>query len=497
MFHRQLSAIGARSDAVPICLVFRCHGSQIKSDLAGDVCRTEAKIVVFGRRVARSGNVKTRLGGTRVSNISSPKIGLTMAAGALSVVLGTSALATPAMAYDGNSWLRFGPISESSKYTYSGPGYDRSFVREWEANPPRGYPTLSPANIDATKQAIKKYQKIVADGGWKPLENKELRPGTNGRLVADLEARLYISGHLREESFYPGHYGYEVEKAVKRFQATNGLTPTGVVDKRTIAALNVPAKVRLKQLQRGLSRLREYSGRTGKKKYIVVNIPAAQIEAVENDHVVSRHTGVVGKPERRTPILTSAIHELNFNPVWRLPPTVVQKDLIPKGRRMQKAGKNVLVKYGIDAFDGNGRKLDPEKIRWSSTMPHGLSYSQKPGKDNPLGFLKINFHNVHSVYMHDTPSESLFGRNLRAASSGCIRVSNIEKLASWILEDQKMNLDDIMSLKKSGDRKDVRVKNPVRLYFVYITAWATEDGTIQFRRDLYQRDGVGDTASAY
>ena len=162
-----------------------------------------------------------------------------------------------------------------------------------------------------------------------------------------------------------------------------------------------------------------------------------------------------------------------------------------------KKHKNVLVKYGIDAYDGSGRKLDPEKIRWGSTMPYGLSYSQKPGKDNPLGFLKINFHNVHSVYMHDTPSEGLFGRNFRAASSGCIRVSNIEKLASWILEDQKMNLDDIMSLKKSGDRKDVRVKNPVRLYFVYITAWATEDGTIQFRRDLYQRDGVGDTASAY
>lgn len=421
-----------------------------------------------------------------------------MAVGTLGALLVTASFAGDALAYDGNSWLRFGPVSETTKYTYTGTSsYDRNFVREWEANPPRGYPTLSPANIDATRQAIKKYEKIVAEGGWKPLAEKELQSGMSGQLVADLAGRLRMSGHLREESFYPNHFGYEVEKAVKRFQATNGLTPTGIVDKRTIAALNVPAKARLKQLQRGLSRLREHASGLGKKKYVVVNIPAAQIEAVENDQVVNRFTGVVGKPDRKTPVLTSSIHELNFNPVWRLPPTVVQKDLIPKGRQMQSSGKNVLLKYGIDAFDGNGRKLDPEKIRWNSAMPHALSYSQQPGKDNPLGFLKINFHNGHAVYMHDTPSESLFGRNFRAASSGCIRVSNIEKLAAWILEDQKMNLEDIMALKKSGDRKDVRVKKPVPLYFVYITAWATEDGAIQFRRDLYQRDGVGDTASAY
>lgn len=422
------------------------------------------------------------------------------AAAALSFA-GTFLVTDCAQANDGNSWLRFGPTSDTTSFSYGsgsyGSGsYDRQFVREWEANPPRGYPTLSPANIEATKQAIKRYEGIVADGGWKPIGEKELQPGTNGAAVAELYARLRASGHLREASSYPDHFGTELEAAVKRFQATNGLTPTGIVDKRTIAALNVPAVARLKQLKAGLNRLREFSG-LAKKKYVVVNIPAAQIEAVDSDRVISRHTGVVGKPERQTPILTSTIHEMNFNPIWRLPPTVVQKDLIPKGRQMQAAGKDVLVKFGIDAYDGNGRKLDPEKIKWNSAMPNALSYSQQPGKDNPLGFLKINFHNSHSVYMHDTPSESLFGRNFRAASSGCIRVSNIEKLAAWILEDQGVRLDDITALKKSGERKDVRVRKPVPLYFVYITAWATEDGVVQFRRDLYQRDGVGDTASAY
>ena len=427
-----------------------------------------------------------------------PARGFAVTSGALSALALATFGSYPATAYDGNSWLQFGPAGDSgTSGTSSSATYDRNFIREWESNPPPGYPTLSPANIDATKQAIQRYEKIVSDGGWKQLENTELQPGTSGPLVVDLSTRLRVSGHLREESYYPDHYGDELEKAVKRFQATNGLTPTGIVDKRTIAALNVPAASRLKQLKNGLSRLREYSNSLGKKKYVVVNIPAAQIEAVENDRVVLRHTGVVGKPERKTPILTSSIYEMNFNPVWRLPPTVIEKDLIPKGRQMQAAGKNVLVKYGIDAYDGSGRKLDPEKVKWNTSMPNGLSYSQQPGKENPLGFLKINFNNSHSVYMHDTPSESLFGRNFRAASSGCIRVSNIEKLAAWILEDQGIGTADIASLKKSGERKDVRVKKPVPLYFVYITAWSTEDGVVQFRRDLYQRDGVGDTATAY
>lgn len=415
----------------------------------------------------------------------------------VSVATAVLASAGIAEAHDNNSWLRFGPSGEQTMTTSAASTYDRSFIREWEANPPKGYPTLAGANIEATRQAIKRYEDIVKSGGWPAIEAAELQPGANGPAVAALHARLKASGDLREDTYSPDHFGVELEKAVKRFQASNGLTPTGIVDKRTIAALNVSAADRLKQLKQGLERLRQYAGTAGKKKYVVVNIPAAQIEAVEGERVLLRHTGVVGKPDRKTPLLKSSIHELNFNPVWRLPPTVVLKDLIPKGRQMQAAGKNVLTKFGIDAYDGSGKKLDPEKIKWDSGMPHGLSYSQQPGKENPLGFLKINFHNEHSVYMHDTPSESLFGRNFRAASSGCIRVSNIESLASWILEDQGVSREDIEKLRKSGERKDVRLKRPVPLYFVYITAWATEDGVVQFRRDLYQKDGVGETASAY
>jgi murein L,D-transpeptidase YcbB/YkuD len=254
--------------------------------------------------------------------------------------------------------------------------------------------------------------------------------------------------------------------------------------------------VRLAQLKTNLERLTDLT-KIVAKRYVLVNIPAAQVETIENNAVVTRHSGVVGKPDRPTPLLRSTITDLAFNPMWTLPPTVIKEDLIPKGQDMQKAGRNVLEKYGIDAYEG-GKKIDPASIDWNSSRPLRLTYRQAPGKDNPLGFLKINFANSKSVYMHDSPKESVFGRNFRAASSGCVRVQNIEGLAAWLLRGQSgWDEAQIEKIKESGERKNVRVKRAVPLYFVYVTAWATEDGVVQFRPDVYLKDGVGDIAAAY
>ena len=413
---------------------------------------------------------------------------------ALIATVGMIALLSPASASDGNSWNPFGSQSWSSAPSSA---YDRSFVREWEANPPRGYPTISRANIEPMKAAIKRYEDIVASGGWNPVPDMAMQVGLTHGAVAVLRRRLELSGELREATSNPGRYDYYVERAVKRFQASNGLTPTGVIDKRTIAALNVPAQTRLQQLRTNLSRVSELA-RTAGKRYVLVNVPSAQVEAVENDRVVSRHSGVVGKLDRQTPLLRSSIHEMNFNPVWTLPPTVIAKDLIPKGQDMQRKNESVLVQYGIDAYSHDGRKLDPNTVDWSGGGARNLVFRQQPGKDNPLGFLKINFHNSHAVYMHDTPSDGLFGRNFRAATSGCVRVQGIEQLAAWLLSDNgDWDLGRIEAMKTSGERLDVRVRRPTALYFAYITAWATEDGVVQFRRDIYQRDGLGETAARY
>ncbi|HJZ43050.1 MAG TPA: L,D-transpeptidase family protein [Hyphomicrobiaceae bacterium] len=419
----------------------------------------------------------------------SAKIGAAfLATGALALAAG----AAPAAANDPHeNWMRF----PGAAYASQSDPTDRAFIKEWESTPPKGYPTLSPANVTAIKAAIKRYTEIVAAGGWTPLPDVQLQSGSNHPAVAVLRERLLLSGDLRERG-NSDNFDYYVDKAVKRYQASNGLAPTGVVDKRTIASLNVTAASRLKQLKLNLTRLSDLAKSAG-RKYVLVNIPAAQIEAVENDRIVTRHAGVVGKPDRPTPILKSAIHELNFNAVWHLPPTVIEKDLVPKGQEMARRGQSVLVKYGIDAYGGDGKKLDPTKVNWSSAIAKGLTYRQQPGPENPLGFVKINFNNSYSVYMHDTPSQSLFGRNFRAASSGCVRVHGVDQLAAWLMAEQGWKPEHVTQMKESGERLDVKLRKPVPLYFAYITAWATEDGLVQFRRDLYQQDGIGEKVAAY
>jgi murein L,D-transpeptidase YcbB/YkuD len=408
----------------------------------------------------------------------------------LAVLAGLAAAAAPALAqYADNAWMRaLGP-------EYSGGGADpseRELIREWEKNPPKGFPTLSPNNVVPTKAAIARYEAIAAKGGWHRLPDVKLQQGSTHPAVAVLRERLYLSGEL-QESGSSEYFDYDLDQAVRRYQEANGLAPTGVVDKTTVAAMNVPAAARLKQLRANLARLGEL-GKTP-RKYIMVNIPAAQIEAVENDRIASRHPGVVGKTERPTPLLKSAIQQLNFNPVWHLPPTVIDEDLIPTGQKMARRGESVLVKFKIDAYGGDGRKLDPRKVDWSNAK--GLTFREQPGPENPLGFVKMNFPNAHSVYMHDTPKPSLFGRSFRAASSGCVRVYDIEALAAWVVADQGWKPEQVHQMRESGERYDLTLKNPIPLYFAYVTAWATQDGAVHFRRDIYQKDGVGAAAGAY
>jgi murein L,D-transpeptidase YcbB/YkuD len=412
------------------------------------------------------------------------------AAAVVAAVVGAAAAGPAAAQYGDNSWM--GVL---------GPGYggistreptEREFIRDWEMSPAKGFPTLSPANAGPMRVAIARYTAISARGGWRRLPDVKLQQGTTHPAVALLRERLSLSGELTDGGA-SDYFDYDLDQAVRRYQEVNGLAPTGTLDKGTVAAMNVPAASRLKQLRTNLARL----GEIGKvpRKYIVVNIPAAQIEAVENDTVASRHAGIVGKTDRPTPLLKSAIQQLNFNPVWHLPPTVIEKDLIPKGQEMARRQQSVLVKAKIDAYGGDGRKLDPMKINWNAAQ--GLTFRQQPGPENPLGFVKLNFPNGHSVYMHDTPKPSLFGRTFRAESSGCVRVSGIEHLAAWVVADQGWKPEHVRQMKESGERLDVTLKQPVPLYFAYITAWATQDGTVHFRRDIYSKDGIGASAGAY
>jgi murein L,D-transpeptidase YcbB/YkuD len=354
-------------------------------------------------------------------------------------------------------------------------------------------PTLSPATAQTTEQAVAQYEAIVARGGWPMVPPVErLRLGMKHPSVAALRERLIIAGDLEARTGVNDVYDSYVEAAVRRFQARHGLVVDGIVRPPTLRALNYSAEARLNQLKTNVARLRAISGSLG-SRFVMCNIPAALIEAVEGDMAVSRHTAVVGKPDRPSPDINSRIVEINFNPFWTVPVSIVRKDLIP---RMQEQ-PDYLEKYRIRIFDARGRELEPRQVNWYSDEATNYMFKQDPGDLNSLGSIRINFPNPHGVYMHDTPFKNLFGEDFRFHSSGCVRVQNVRDLVAWLLAPQGgWSRADIDRVIRSGERKDVRLARPVPLYWVYITAWATPDGVVQFRDDIYNRDGLGRVATS-
>jgi murein L,D-transpeptidase YcbB/YkuD len=359
-------------------------------------------------------------------------------------------------------------------------------TQAWIVNPELGWPTLSAANIPPTKAAIVQYQSIVAQGGWP----------TVGSDVVVLHRRLEISGDLVGRSI-PDEYDAALTEAVKKFQRRHALPPTGAMDAVTIKAMNVPAVVRLGQLQAGLKQL-QHLAPTAPARYVVVNIPAAQVEAVESGQVAQRHAAVVGKPARPSPELTSKIQEINFNPYWYVPKSIIYKDLVPKAREFTRRGQDFLSAYHMQAFDAAGNPIDSRQIDWNGTEVYNYQFRQLPWSENSLGYIKINFPNKDAVYMHDTPLKSLFGRAERFDSSGCVRVHNVDTLAAWILRDTPgWDINRIQAMKQTGEQIDAKLSKPLPVYFTYISAWGLPDGSVQFRPDIYNQDGGDTTASAY
>jgi murein L,D-transpeptidase YcbB/YkuD len=354
--------------------------------------------------------------------------------------------------------------------------------------PKSSLPTLSPSTAETTQGAIAQYQAIVAKGGWPEVPAvAKLVVGGRHAAVPALRQRLSISGDLDLNSGDPQVFDSYVEAAVHRFQLRHGLNADGVVWDATWRALNVPAQTRLSQLKTNAVRLKSLTGNLG-NRIVVANIPAAQIEAIENGVAVTRHTAVAGKPDRPSPDIQSKIVQINFNPFWTVPVSIIRKDLIPK----MQAEPDYLTKNHIRIFDTKSNELPPSQIDWYSAEAVNYKFKQDPGDFNSLGSIRIDFPSVHGVYMHDTPSKNLFGEDFRFASSGCMRVQNVRELVYWILAESpgwsKAEIDEVI---KSGERKDAKVAKILPLYWVYVTAWATPDGVVQFRDDIYNRDGFG------
>ncbi|HJS07436.1 MAG TPA: L,D-transpeptidase family protein, partial [Pirellulales bacterium] len=296
-------------------------------------------------------------------------------------------------------------LMEQNQRSDAGQGFDAT--SRTIQMPEASLPTLSPATVATTEKAIGKYEGIVASGGWPVVAPTEkLRLGMRHKSVPALRKRLTVGGDLGAAGGDQDVFDSYVDAAVRRFQVRHGLNEDGIVRKQEFDALNIPAPIRLTQLKTNLARLKkDTKGLTG--RYVVCNLPAAQIEAIENNIAVTRHTAVVGKPDRASPDINSRIVEINFNPYWTVPVSIVRRDLIPK----MQAEPDYLGKNHIRIFDMKNNELQPSQINWYSEEAVNFRFKQDPGSFNSLGSIRINFPSKDGVYMHDTPLKNLFGED--------------------------------------------------------------------------------------
>jgi murein L,D-transpeptidase YcbB/YkuD len=279
------------------------------------------------------------------------------------------------------------------------------------------------------------------------------------------------------------------------------LPETGLVATRTLAALNVPAETRARQLTASAGRLMGSKFAFG-ERYVLVNIPSATAEAVQGGMVVRRYVAVVGKPDRPSPTVETRITNINFNPTWTVPVSLIKKDIIPHMRK----DPGYLAKLKFHVLDAQGQDVDPAKIDWSTEQAANYTLRQEPGVSNSLGEVRIDMPNRHAVYMHDTPSKRLFARNIRFESSGCVRVAGIRDFVAWLLDgtppdgpastpapsepapNQTWTGAQVDAAISSSKRQDVKLSKPVPVAWVYLTGYATPDGTVHFHDDPYNLD---------
>jgi murein L,D-transpeptidase YcbB/YkuD len=360
-------------------------------------------------------------------------------------------------------------------------------------------PTLTPDTAALTAKAADRYAAIDAAGGW-PTDIAPLNSHSKGPAVADLRRRLAIEGDLDRaaaDGLASLAWDADLTVAVKRFQARMGLRQTGAVAGATQNALNVPASVRAQALAASARRIADLTFSFG-ERYVVVNLPATAVEAVENGAVVHRYAAIVGDVDHPSPLVAAHVAAINLNPTWTVPVSIIKKEIIP---RMQR-DPSYLAREKIRILDGSGAEVDPKRIDWSTQRAANYTLRQDSGAGNSLGSIRIDMPNKLAVYMHDTPSKRLFGADYRFLSHGCVRVQGVYDLAAWLLEGTSgapagaWDKESLLAEIKNGAREDIKLTRTTPVIWVYLTGWASADGAANFRNDVYDLDAAADPAAS-
>ena len=303
-------------------------------------------------------------------------------------------------------------------------------------------------------------------------------------IMGVIKQRLAYWGDLDLVLSEGNVYDAATAGAVKKFQERHGIVADGVVNTRTADALNFTRNQRKEQVIANLERWRWFPYDFGERA-IVINIPNYRLAVLENNtDTIQTYKVVVGKPERRTPILYSTLNNLVINPTWTVPPTILKEDLTPSATKDRSYFANLNMKIYKNDEEVSAQEWDP-------AIADHYRYVQGPGDHNSLGRIKFNFRNSYSVYLHDTNHKENFAKPYRALSSGCVRVQNPFKLAGYVLDKQEKGWtkDKIDEIVATGETTNVNIQKSIQVHQLYWTAWMDKGG-LQFRNDIYSLDKI-------
>jgi murein L,D-transpeptidase YcbB/YkuD len=340
------------------------------------------------------------------------------------------------------------------------------------------------------KETLRHYRSIAQSGGWPSIPaGATLRQGMTDARIPLLRQRLAVTGDFPEADVTDSElFDESLAEAVSHFQRRHHLAADGAVGTGTLTALNVPVETRIDQIRVNLERGR-WVLHDLPETFIIVNIAGFVVTYVKDRAVVWQSRVQVGKPYRKTPVFKAEMTYLVFNPTWTVPPTILRRDMLPAVQRHP----TYLQDKNIHVLDANGNPVDQATIDWSQYTARNFPYTlrQEPGANNALGVVKFMFPNKHLVYLHDTPSQSLFEKETRTFSSGCIRVEHPLALAELLLDDPATwNQARIAEVIKSQETKTVYLRQPIPVLLLYWTTMVDADNQVLFMPDVYGRDAA-------
>jgi len=344
-----------------------------------------------------------------------------------------------------------------------------------------------PSFYKRLQESLVRYRRIATTGGWRRVPaGRSLTPSMRDSRVPIIRERLRATGDFTGPASDSPFYDQALKASVVAFQKRHHLGSDGVVGPTTRKVMNVPVAMRVNQIRINLERMRWISDGLP-DDFLLVNIPEQRVELFRDGQLVWSSRVIVGRRKRPTPAFRGRMEYIEINPSWTVPPTILKKDILPAMRR----DPGYLKRRGLQVVTRGGKPVSPRSVNWRKVSSTSFPYliRQPPGTRNALGQIKFMFPNRYSVYLHDTPSRSLFKRSERLHSSGCVRVEHPWKLAELVLTDPKRwNRARFKKVIASKQTRTVRLKEPLAIVLAYWTVEADADGKVLFWNDVYARD---------